>query len=204
MKLLNCLACNDVVALASQTRICGCGVTKGRYLEGDMVALICGPKARVIGMLNSEYIVSKTVKVVPFRTHFRWFPILSEPQHNVYHVADNQVYEAFEWPQPTKAKKYVSPHRGRCLTCDTTVESRHNHDFQSCKCGAMSLDGGGGSMFSRRILGDMSRIEMFVDPSTTSTIKDADDYLLTDDDDDDDDTSPTSRAPTSAPIQPVE
>lgn len=30
----------------------------------------------------------------------------------------------------------------RCLLCDTEVVSGHRHDFRSCSCGALSLDGG--------------------------------------------------------------
>ncbi len=30
----------------------------------------------------------------------------------------------------------------RCLKCDTVIESKHGHDWQSCKCGAVFVDGG--------------------------------------------------------------
>lgn len=30
----------------------------------------------------------------------------------------------------------------RCKHCDDTIESRHRHDFQACKCGAVFVDGG--------------------------------------------------------------
>ena len=38
-----------------------------------------------------------------------------------------------------------------CLLCDDVVESKHERDFVSCKCGALSLDGG---LKSGRILGN--------------------------------------------------
>ena len=32
--------------------------------------------------------------------------------------------------------------RAKCLTCGDVVESKHVHDFVTCKCGAISVDGG--------------------------------------------------------------
>ena len=31
---------------------------------------------------------------------------------------------------------------GTCLICNTTIESKHRHDFVTCECGAFSVDGG--------------------------------------------------------------
>lgn len=30
----------------------------------------------------------------------------------------------------------------RCKKCDTVIESKYRHDFVSCKCGAIFVDGG--------------------------------------------------------------
>lgn len=30
----------------------------------------------------------------------------------------------------------------KCLGCGVTVESRHRHDFKTCGCGNLSVDGG--------------------------------------------------------------
>lgn len=30
----------------------------------------------------------------------------------------------------------------QCLSCDDVIVSRHRHDFKSCKCGKVSVDGG--------------------------------------------------------------
>jgi Zn finger protein HypA/HybF involved in hydrogenase expression len=30
----------------------------------------------------------------------------------------------------------------RCLTCGDTIESKHRHDFVTCSCGRISVDGG--------------------------------------------------------------
>lgn len=32
--------------------------------------------------------------------------------------------------------------RVRCKHCDSVIESRRVHDFVTCKCGAVSVDGG--------------------------------------------------------------
>jgi hypothetical protein len=32
--------------------------------------------------------------------------------------------------------------RARCTLCGDVVESRHRHDFRSCGCGAVAVDGG--------------------------------------------------------------
>ena len=32
--------------------------------------------------------------------------------------------------------------RARCEKCKTVIESKHGHDFQQCKCGAIFVDGG--------------------------------------------------------------
>lgn len=32
--------------------------------------------------------------------------------------------------------------RAKCLKCGDVIESKHVHDFVSCKCGAISVDGG--------------------------------------------------------------
>ena len=36
----------------------------------------------------------------------------------------------------------------RCKHCDTIIESKHRHDYQMCKCGKVSVDGG--HMYLRR------------------------------------------------------
>lgn len=30
----------------------------------------------------------------------------------------------------------------KCLRCEDHIESKHRHDFVTCKCGAISVDGG--------------------------------------------------------------
>lgn len=33
-------------------------------------------------------------------------------------------------------------HSVKCLSCDDIIESTHRHDFQTCSCGSVSIDGG--------------------------------------------------------------
>lgn len=44
--------------------------------------------------------------------------------------------------------------RARCRKCGDVIESKHQHDFVTCKCGAISVDGG--DAYFRRVgdLGD--------------------------------------------------
>jgi hypothetical protein len=38
--------------------------------------------------------------------------------------------------------KVVLRNSAKCLRCGDEVESKHVHDYKSCKCGAMAVDGG--------------------------------------------------------------
>lgn len=217
MKLLNCTKCNDIVSLASSvTRVCLCGASKGRYLQNGVTALVTGNHVRVLGMLNTEYNVSKQVPVIPFHTYYRWFPILLEPAHNVL-LVDSGEYDTYpdqtmsasahlptsalqtaisseavshtgtsrtassqaatsqsstdpaasvsSTPVSTSAPVVpsaptITRHRAKCLDCNQVIESLHHYHFVTCACGHMSLDGGGGAMYERRILGNAASIEM--------------------------------------------
>lgn len=39
-------------------------------------------------------------------------------------------------------RRKVIRNAARCLGCGVTVESRHRHDFKTCTCGNLSVDGG--------------------------------------------------------------
>lgn len=39
--------------------------------------------------------------------------------------------------------------RIQCLHCNDIIEATHQHDFKSCKCGAVSIDGGWGGHWRR-------------------------------------------------------
>ena len=38
--------------------------------------------------------------------------------------------------------KKIIRNRARCLLCGDIIESRNRHDFVTCSCGALSVDGG--------------------------------------------------------------
>ena len=45
------------------------------------------------------------------------------------------------------SKEYPGSWQGRrnriqCLHCATIIEAAHEHDFKSCECGEVSIDGG--------------------------------------------------------------
>lgn len=55
----------------------------------------------------------------------------------------------------------------RCLYCSTVIESTKRHDFVTCKCGALSIDGG--PIYSKLALGkpvDMSYVVSSIDENT--------------------------------------
>lgn len=39
-------------------------------------------------------------------------------------------------------KKRITKNMARCGSCRQYVESKHDHDFRSCKCGNLTVDGG--------------------------------------------------------------
>ncbi|MEB6551119.1 hypothetical protein MXL46_18910 [Heyndrickxia sporothermodurans] len=41
-----------------------------------------------------------------------------------------------------KGLKKIILNKVRCKKCDSIIESKHTYDFQSCSCGAISIDGG--------------------------------------------------------------
>ncbi len=45
----------------------------------------------------------------------------------------------------------------RCLRCGDHIESKHVHDFVTCKCGAISVDGG--KEYFKRSAEDLGLIE---------------------------------------------
>lgn len=86
MKLLNCLACNDVVALLRQSRKCQCGEASGFYHEDDRTVSFFGP-ARVLGMRNDEF--AKSV----LGEHYIWFVIPEPSQWIQHHEAESSESE---------------------------------------------------------------------------------------------------------------
>ena len=38
--------------------------------------------------------------------------------------------------------KIIKSNKARCRLCGDVIESKHSHDWQSCSCGAIFVDGG--------------------------------------------------------------
>jgi hypothetical protein len=57
--------------------------------------------------------------------------------------------------EPDMSKNVILKNRAECNLCKDIIESKHRHDFVSCKCGAIILDGG--TDYLRR-LGDLEQI----------------------------------------------
>ena len=36
----------------------------------------------------------------------------------------------------------IKSNKAKCLTCGDVIESKHLHDFVSCSCGKLAVDGG--------------------------------------------------------------
>lgn len=45
----------------------------------------------------------------------------------------------------------------KCLSCNTVVRSKFRHDYVTCKCGDVSVDGG--TLYSRCIFKDFNKVE---------------------------------------------
>lgn len=41
-----------------------------------------------------------------------------------------------------KMSKYITVNKIRCTLCGDTIESKYRHNFVSCSCGRVSVDGG--------------------------------------------------------------
>lgn len=52
--------------------------------------------------------------------------------------------------------KKLIKNRWKCLYCDDIIESKHRHDFATCKCNKSSCDGGTSYI---RLVGDLDMIQ---------------------------------------------
>ena len=72
-------------------------------------------------------------------------PLEPYPIGLVGHGVQDIVGSMTETPKQTKLNR----NRVRCLKCEEIIESQHRHDFVTCKCGNISVDGG--MSYMRRI-----------------------------------------------------
>ena len=52
--------------------------------------------------------------------------------------------------------KKLTKNKWKCLYCNDIIESKHQHDFTTCKCGKTSIDGGTSYI---RLVGDLDMMQ---------------------------------------------
>lgn len=91
--------------------------------------------------------------------------------NEAYEVLDQRDYLNFVTKSSTKNQRRkfdigdIFINAAVCLTCSDYIRSMHRHDFKSCKCGDLIVDGG--SWYAKRInkgnRGYVDVIETFYD-----------------------------------------
>jgi hypothetical protein len=56
--------------------------------------------------------------------------------------------------ETTEVERYLIKNQAKCLKCGDVLVSRHRHDFVTCSCGALSVDGG--QSYARRLFKEQS------------------------------------------------
>jgi Zn finger protein HypA/HybF involved in hydrogenase expression len=51
----------------------------------------------------------------------------------------------------------IKRNRAKCLKCNQIIESKYRHDFVTCKCGNLSVDGG--KDYLKKSVGDVGKYE---------------------------------------------
>lgn len=59
-----------------------------------------------------------------------------------FHTKEELDEKASIIPEETKVYPKIICNMARCKNCDQTIESKYRHDFVTCKCGKLSVDGG--------------------------------------------------------------
>jgi hypothetical protein len=73
-------------------------------------------------------------------------------------IRDYQDFTSKDTPQVERRKLNIGDiwsNAARCARCGDTVRSRNRHDYRTCKCGALAVDGG--SWYARRVF-DTKRV----------------------------------------------
>jgi tRNA(Ile2) C34 agmatinyltransferase TiaS len=83
-------------------------------------------------------------------------------------VTDYHDFTTVDTPKEERARLHVGDvwrNEATCGRCGETVRSRNRHDFRTCSCGDVSVDGG--SFYCKRSLASgalfTNNIEMFID-----------------------------------------
>lgn len=71
------------------------------------------------------------------------------------HVTDYHDFVKYDTPRQEREKLHVGDlwvNGALCKQCGVFIRSRNRHDFVTCDCGAISVDGGS---WYQKLLGDM-------------------------------------------------
>lgn len=92
MKLLNCTKCTDIRKLTRHWRRCGCGLSKGKYLNDGLTVVVVGP-ALVLGIANPDYMLARGrgLPKRPYVENYKWWVI--NPDWQGSHVKHLQATE---------------------------------------------------------------------------------------------------------------
>ena len=94
------------------------------------------------------------ISICPQATTILWF-VEVEEAHGLSIVACGSAETlAVAKKESTKAADLALSNAGKprpkyygakvkCLNCGCIIQSKHRHDYTSCRCGALSIDGGG-------------------------------------------------------------
>lgn len=64
----------------------------------------------------------------------------------------------------------ITRNSARCLQCNDEIESTHRHDFVTCSCGNLSVDGG--HAYTRRVFGEGGWVDTSIFAETKVTADD--------------------------------
>lgn len=68
---------------------------------------------------------------------------------------------------------YIVSNQAKCLKCDDVIWSGHRHDFRTCSCGSLSVDGGQAYLKRVGISGEYEDQSIKVPESLVMSIEDA-------------------------------
>ncbi len=74
------------------------------------------------------------------------YEVAGPPTSGPHHVKalEDDLVEVIKYdePEPPPTPARILRNVAKCSQCDDVIESKHRHDFVTCKCGAISVDGG--------------------------------------------------------------
>ena len=112
--------------------------------NSDQVLTSTHPSARCIG---------STCTIHNMSDH----PLRSYEQHWNGGFMERIAPDGNVFLDPDDPSRQERPNAARCLECDVLLYSRHRHDYRTCACGNLMVDGG--ADYIRRGFRDLSKIQ---------------------------------------------